>query len=195
MRRSRATEPTPGSPADRQPEADPEQVARTVLLRRLTAVPRTRADLRGDLLTRGIPEDVADRVLDRFVEVGLIDDAAFATMWVESRHRTRGAARSVLRQELRRKGVSPDLAEVAVSSVSSEAERERAVHLVRVKARSLMRLEPEARVRRLVGMLQRRGYSAGVAYAVVREVVRDDVVPDEAGLDGDHGDDVWGAES
>lgn len=195
MRRSRAIEPTPGSPADRQPEADPEQVARTILLRRLTAAPRTRADLRGDLLTRGIPEDVADRVLDRFVEVGLIDDAAFAAMWVDSRHRTRGAARSVLRQELRRKGVSPDLAEIAVSSVSSEAERERAVQLVRVKARSLMRLEPEARVRRLVGMLQRRGYSAGVAYAVVREVVRDDVVHDEAALEVDDGDDVWGAES
>lgn len=174
MARSRATEPTPGSPADRQPEADPEQVARTILLRRLTAAPRTRADLRGDLMTRGIPEDVADRVLDRFVEVGLIDDAAFASMWVESRHRTRGAARSVLRQELRRKGVSPDLAEFAVSSLSTEAERERAVELVRVKSRGLTRLEPDARLRRLVGMLQRRGYSAGVAYAVVREVMRDE---------------------
>lgn len=181
MARSRATEPTPGSPADRQPEADPEQVARTILLRRLTAAPRTRADLRGDLLTRGIPEDVADRVLDRFVEVGLIDDAAFASMWVESRHRTRGAARSVLRQELRRKGVSPDLAELAVASVSTEAERERAVELVRIKARGLMRLEPEARVRRLVGMLQRRGYSAGVAYGVVREVMREGASDDGAG--------------
>ncbi len=122
---------------------------------------------------------MADRVLDRFVEVGLVDDAAFASLWVESRHRTRGAARSVLRQELRRKGVSPELAEEAVSSVSAEAERERAVQLVRVKARSLTRLEPEARVRRLVGMLQRRGYSAGVAYAVVRDVVRDDARDDD----------------
>lgn len=195
MARSRASEPTPGSPADRQPEADPEQVARTILLRRLTAAPRTRADLRGDLLTRGIPEDVADRVLDRFIEVGLIDDAAFASMWVESRQRTRGAARSVLRQELRRKGVSADLAEVAVSSVSAEAERERAVELVRVKARGLGRLEPDARMRRLVGMLQRRGYSAGLAYSVVREVMGDAPEDDGVGVEVEDAQVVWGLDS
>ena len=175
--------PTPGTPADLQPDADPEQVARTILLRRLTAAPRSRAQLHEDLRKRGVPEDVCERVLDRFTDVGLIDDDAYARMWVESRHRSRGVARPVLRQELRRKGIDGDTAEAALEEIDAEDERLRAVELVRVKARSLGRLEPQARVRRLVGMLQRRGYSGSVAFSVVREVMDD--VPEDTDLPGD----------
>lgn len=171
-------EPTPGSAADQQAEADPEQVARTVLLRRLTAAPRTRHDLRADLLRRNIPEEVADRVLDRFTEVGLIDDASFAQAWVESRQRSRGTARSVLRQELRAKGVADDDAQEALASIDPEAERERAAQLVRAKLAATARLEPTARVRRLTGMLQRRGYPASVAYGVVRDVLAEGAADD-----------------
>jgi regulatory protein len=170
--------PTPGSSADLQPEADLEHVARTILLRRLTAAPRTRSELRGDLLARGIPEDVADRVLDRFVEVGLIDDTVYSRMWVESRHRSRGSARSVLGQELRRKGVAVEIVDEALSVIDVEAERARAAELVRVKARGLSRLDTQARTRRLVGMLQRRGYPPGLAFSVVRDVLQE--VGDEA---------------
>jgi regulatory protein len=126
---------------------------------------------------------VAERVLDRFAEVGLIDDASYAQSWVESRQRTRGSARAVLRQELRAKGVAADDAEAALASIDPDAERERARELVRAKARGVARLEPAARVRRLAGMLQRRGYPAGVSFLVVREVL------DE--LDLDAPDDGW----
>jgi regulatory protein len=165
------SEPTPGSPADLQEDADPEQVARTILLRRLSAAPRTRSELRTDLLRRGVPEDVADRVLDRFAEVGLIDDAAYAQLWVDSRQRTRGSARGVLRQELRSKGVSDDDAAVALEGIDDDAERARAVQLVQVRMRSMQRLEPQVRVRRLVSMLMRRGYRQGTALSVVTEVL------------------------
>lgn len=165
------TEPTPGSPADLQDDADPEQVARTILLRRLSAAPRTRSELRTDLLRRGVPEDVADRVLDRFVDVGLIDDSAFAQLWVDSRQRTRGSARGVLRQELRSKGIGDDDAARALEGIDDEAERARAMELVHVKVRSMQRLDPEVRVRRLVSMLMRRGYPRGTALSVVTEVL------------------------
>ena len=89
-------EPTPGSLADLQDDADPEQVARTILLRRLSVAPRTRRELADDLRKRGIPDDVSARVLDRFEEVGLVDDTEFARMWAVSRQRTKGSARSVL---------------------------------------------------------------------------------------------------
>lgn len=173
--------PTPGSPADLAPDADPEQVARTILLRRLTAAPRSRSQLHDDLRKRGVPEEVCERVLDRFTDVGLIDDETFARMWVESRQRSRGMARPVLRQELRRKGIDGEVAEAALEEIDPDDERARAVELVRVKARSLGRLEPQARVRRLVGMLQRRGYSGGVAFSVVREVLADEA--EELGLE------------
>lgn len=165
------TEPKPGSPADDQDDADPEQVARTILLRRLSAAPRTRSELRSDLLRRGLDEDVADRVLDRFTEVGLIDDSAFAQSWVDSRQRTRGSARGILRQELRSKGISDDDAALALEGIDEDAERARAAQLVQVKVRSMSRLEPEVRDRRLVSMLMRRGYRQGTALSVVTEVL------------------------
>ena len=165
------TEPRPGSPADGQDDADPEQVARTILLRRLSAAPRTRSELRSDLLRRGIPEEAADRVLDRFAEVGLIDDTSYAQSWVESRQRTRGSARGVLRQELRSKGISDDDAALALEGIDEVAERARAVRLVQVKVRAMARLEPEVRARRLVSMLMRRGYRHGTALSVVTEVL------------------------
>ncbi len=163
--------PTPGSLADQGPDADPEQVARTILLRRLTAAPRTRAELRTDLLRRGVPDEVADRVLDRFVEVGLINDQAFAQAWVESRQRSKGTARSVLRQELRAKGVDDDDAASALASLDDEAERARAVRLAEVRLRSMQRLEDDVRRRRLVAMLVRRGYRQAVAVSVADEVM------------------------
>jgi regulatory protein len=174
--------PTPGSAADDQAEADPEQVARTVLLRRLTAAPRTRHDLREDLLRRNIPVEVADRVLDRFVEVGLVDDASYARMWVESRQRSRGTARPVLRQELRAKGVPAEHIDEVLEGVDPAQERARAAELVRRRLPSTARLDPVARMRRLSGMLVRRGYASSVAFSVVREVLETEA---DEGFDAD----------
>lgn len=163
-----AGEPTPGSLADLQPEANPETVARNVVLRRLSAAPRTRHELEDDLLARGIPQDVTTAVLDRFTEVHLIDDESYARMWVESRHRSRGTARSVLRQELRRKGVDDAFIDEALTLVDDEAELVRARALVERKLPSLARYETTAQTRRLMNMLMRRGYSSGVAMSAVR---------------------------
>lgn len=173
-RRTRsASEPTPGSLADLQAEADPAQAARTIVLRRLTAAPRTYAQLRDGLLERGFEMGVITEVLDRYVEVGLVNDAEFAEMWVRSRHSIRGNARSVLRRELRDKGVPVEEAEVALASITDEAERDRAADLVRRKLASTARLEHQARVRRLTSMLARRGYPPGVCFSVVKEVLDD----------------------
>jgi regulatory protein len=173
-RRTRsASEPTAGSLADLQAEADPAQAARTIVLRRLAAAPRTYAQLRDGLLERGFEISVITAVLDRYVEVGLINDTEFAEMWVRSRHSIRGNARSVLRRELREKGVPTDDAEVALATITDEAERERAGDLVRRKLASTVRLEHQARVRRLTSMLARRGYPPGVCFGVVKEVLDD----------------------
>lgn len=175
---SRPTDPTPGSAADLQPEADPESVARGVVLRRLTAAPRTRADLAADLVRRGIPADVIDRVLTRFVEVGLIDDGAYARLWVASRQRSRATARSVLRQELRAKGISDEDALSALAEVDPDEERSRGMELVRRRAASLSRVDHATRRRRLAGLLVRRGYPPGQAVAMV------DVVLESGGQEG-----------
>ena len=151
--------------------ADPESVARLICLRMLTAAPRTRAQLADALKRRGVPDDAAEAVLSRFTEVGLIDDATFAASWVESRHYGRGLGRRALAAELDRRGVARDDIEAAVDQLSAETERATALSLVERKLASTVGQPYQARVRRLVGLLARKGYPAGLALSVVREVL------------------------
>lgn len=150
-------------------DADPEQVARSIALQRLGDQPRSRSELEQALAKRDVPSDVANRVLDRFEDVGLVDDEAFARSWVESRQRTRGLAGRALAQELRRKGVDDEVVRETVDDIDPDSERETARRLVRKKLPSLRKHDRDVRVRRLAGMLARKGYPSGLAYAVVKE--------------------------
>lgn len=121
------------------------------------------------LLRKEIAPKVAERVLGRLDEVGLIDDKAFAEMWVRSRHTYQGMGRKALSVELRRRGVDNDTAAEAVSAVDEEAEEERARQLVRKKLPSMRSADQQTKIRRLVGMLARKGYTQGLAYRVVKD--------------------------
>jgi regulatory protein len=170
---------TGGAPAERQPlppdpvadgpDADPESVARTILLDALTGQARSRRELRDKLAKRDVPPELAESLLDRFTEVGLVDDAAFARAWVESRQRSRGLARRALAQELRRKGVDDETARSALDELDPADEEEAARALVRKKLRSMRGLDSTTATRRLAGLLARKGYSSGLAFAIVRE--------------------------
>jgi regulatory protein len=168
---------------------DPESVARAICLRALTGAPKTRKQLADLLAKRDVPEEAAVAVLDRFGEVGLIDDAAFAHAWVSSRQSGRGLARRALRAELRAKGVDAELAAEAVALVDDDDEREAARRLVERKLPSMRRLDRATATRRLIGMLARKGYAGGLAAAVVR-----DALDRQGPLDGDdvefEGDDL-----
>lgn len=143
-------------------------------LRLLTGTPRTRRQLADALRKREIPDEVAEEVLSRFEEVGLIDDAAFADAWVESRHHSRGLARKALARELRTKGVDSEVIEDAVGRLDSEQEEATARALVEGKLRSTRGLAREKRMRRLAGMLARRGYAEGLALRVVRQALEEE---------------------
>ena len=153
---------------------DPEAVARLICLRQLTAAPRTRAQLAETLKRRGVPEEAAEAVLGRFTEVGLIDDAMFASAWVESRHHGRGLGRRALAAELNQRGVDRDDIQAAVAKLSPETELATARALVERRLASTASLPVQVRLRRLVGMLARKGYPAGLAYRVVREALDQD---------------------
>ena len=175
MRASRDPEPE----RDLGPDADPESVARTILLNQLTGRARTRSELAGKLSSRDVPDDIATRLLDRFEEVGLVDDAAFARDWVEQRQSGRGLAKRALAQELRRKGVDDETAREALDEIDPDDELEVARALVRAKLRSVRGLDRDKAVRRLVGVLARKGHSAGVAFRVVKEELDIDLDPPE----------------
>jgi regulatory protein len=161
--------------------ADPEGVGRTILLDSLTGQARTRQELADKLAKREVPDEVATELLDRFTEVGLIDDASYARQWVESRHRSRGLAPRALAQELRRKGVGDEEAKAALEQIDEDDQRDAARALVDKKLRSMRGLDPQVATRRLAGLLARKGYPAGLAFAVVREALAgsdDDLVTD-----------------
>lgn len=154
-----------------QKPQDPAEQARAICLRLLTGTARTRKQLAEALQKRDIPDEVSEEVLSRFEEVGLIDDAAFADAWVESRHRGRGLAKRALARELRTKGVDSGLIEEAVGQLDSEQEEETARELVTRRLRSTRGLDRDKRLRRLAGMLARKGYPEGMALRVVRQAL------------------------
>ncbi|WP_151477629.1 recombination regulator RecX [Streptomyces albicerus] len=168
-----------------EPPGDPAERARAICLRLLTGTPRTRKQLADALRKREIPDDVADEVLSRFEEVGLINDSAFAEAWVESRHHGRGLARRALAQELRTKGVDSTLIDEAVGQLDSEQEEATARELVARKLRATRGLDRDKRIRRLAGMLARKGYSEGMALRVVRQALEEE--GEDAEFLGDEG--------
>jgi regulatory protein len=153
---------------------DPEGAARAICLRLLDASPRTRAELAEQLQRRDIPDPVAEQVLVRLGEVGLVDDAAYADAWVSTRQAGRGLGRRRLVAELRRKGVARETIEEAIGQVDVATERATARALVQRRLPHLAGLPREKQLRRLAGMLARRGYAEGLA----REIVTDAVLGD-----------------
>ena len=169
------------------PTADPEARARQICLRLLTLAPRTRAQLADALRRRGIPGDVAEGVLSRFTDVGLIDDTAFAKAWVQSRHYSRGLAGRALKAELRSQGVDDERIREAVAGLGPDAEVATARRLVERKLAGTKGQPPQVRARRVAGMLARKGYPPGLAYRIIREAMEaegaDAVLDDEPPFD------------
>ena len=181
----RAGQTEPGQAGPGQVK-DPEEQARQLCLRLLTGRPRTRAQLAEAMHRHGVPEDAAAAVLARFAEVGLIDDAAFARAWVESRHHGRGLARRALSAELKQRGVDGRDITAAVSALDPADEMATARRLVD-KGLAASRGKPlPTRIRRLVGLLARKGYPAPIAYRVVREAIEQEGIDAaDAGMDLD----------
>lgn len=154
------------------PPASPERIeahAQDIVYRQLGMMARSHAQLRTKLLDRGIPEDIADRVLERFVAAGLIDDRAFAEMFIRTQRESRGLSKRALVYELERRGVSREIAEESLEDIDDEYEV--ALRFAQKKSSSLRGVETRTAERRLAGMLARKGYGASITYRVVREVL------------------------
>lgn len=162
-------------------EGGTTEQAKEACLRLLAVRARSRAELGKRLVDKGFAEGVAERTLDRLTEVGLIDDSDFAMQWVQSRHTYSGKGRQALADELRRKGVPSEIAIAALDTISTDDEHARATAVVRRKLRTIPAdLERDKKIRRLVGMLARRGYPQSIAYTVVKTEIDADVRHDSA---------------
>ena len=158
---------------EKNKEIEAADAAKQVLLRRLSHAPRTRKELAKDLKDKDISDEVANVALDRFEEVGLINDQALASKYVSSQHERKGIGKNALRQQLRAKGVSDDVALEAISQISDDQEFQAAFALACKKIRSLQRDDAKTQLRKIVGVLARKGYSSNLAFRVAKEVITD----------------------
>lgn len=168
--------------AEREPqvevenEADASSVARRILTRQLVAHDRTRRELGDALGRRNVPPEVAAETLERFAELGLIDDRAFARRWVESRQTRRHRSRQALRRELDAKGVARDVVDEVLGDVTADQELAAARAYVEKTTHALRGLPDDVRRRRLADRLARRGFAG----EVIRRALKD--LPNECGL-------------
>lgn len=175
MRTRRRVAPLPadpeGDPRTRGQEPDPHDWAREIVLRMLTASPKTRSQLAEGLRRKDCPDDVAAAVLDRLEGVGLIDDAIFATDFVRREQSAKGLSGRALAQRLRAKGVDADTARDALEALDPVLEEDQARDLVARRLRSMAGLDAVVQTRRLAGMLARKGYGPELSMRVIREAL------------------------
>ncbi len=143
--------------------------AREICLRQLETRPRSRAELAAVLDRHRIDQEVAEVVLNRLAEVGLVDDRAFAAMLVSAAQVNRGLGRRALAHELRRRGVDPEISSVALQAVDGDDEEATARSLVRRRLAAMDDLPTPVRARRLAALLDRRGYPSDLVLRVVME--------------------------
>lgn len=155
-------------------DVDDADRARQIALRLLARAPRSRQQLYAALIARDVPDDVAQALMDRYVEVGMLDDAALAASLARTRHRERGRSRRAIAQELHRKGFDSDDVAAALAQISDDDE-EKSARAVAVRHwRRLDHLDRPSRIRRVAGVLGRRGYSPSQAFRLVNQVEQAD---------------------
>ncbi len=140
----------------------------------------SRVMLTTKLTQRGLPRPAAARIAADLQAAGLIDEKSFAEGVVGSTISRKATGTRLLVNTLRAKGIEGKMAAKAVEKVTREADydpRAAALDLARRKHRTMgTRLDPQARQRRLYGLLARRGFDAELCREVVATVVR---TPDE----------------
>lgn len=181
-----------GKRKKKEPESEFTK-AKNIVLNQLAMAPRSRAQLAKKLADREISEETAEDILSRFEAVNLINDAEFAEVYVRTRANVKKLSKNAIRRELKQKGVEGEAAEVALEQRSDEDERSDAHALVAKKLRPSMdfsdRKEKDKIMRRLVGMLARKGYPPSMAFGVVKDEIERYV--QENGLDATSDDDYY----
>jgi regulatory protein len=137
--------------------------------------PRTCREVRRYLAKHGLSR-YADDVIDRCVEVGYLNDEAYARTYVRERIRLKPRGRPRLVSELLTRGVDRDTAERAVEATLGEegvTEAELLLDVAVRRARSLHKLDPTAARRRLSAFLARRGFRAAEIRDTVLQLIPD----------------------
>jgi regulatory protein len=133
----------------------------------LTFRPRSREEVRRHVQGQRVPPEMVARVLERLEQLGVLNDQAFATFWVENREEFNPRSARALGAELRQRGVERETIE---ASIAPERDEERALAAGRKKLRSLSAVDYATFRNRLGPFLLRRGFNYSVTNAAVRQL-------------------------
>ena len=147
------------------------EAAREIVLRRLDRSAAPRAALADLLERKEVPPAIAQEVLDRLEQAGVIDDGAYAARLARTRFAEKGAARRAIADELRRKGLGEGQIAMALDQISADDEQASALALARKKLSATRGLAPEVRRRRTEALLGRKGYSRHTAQSAIEEAL------------------------
>ena len=147
--------------------------AREAALRVLDRTAASSSQIRQKLTKAGFLPEIAEEIVTRFEEVGLLDDREYAAMLVRTRFQERGLVGRGLVQELNRKGIDPRLQAEALAQITPEQEAESAQRLAEKKARSLHNVSYPQAMRRIGSFLARKGYAPSQCREATRAALAD----------------------
>ena len=168
-----------GAPVDDRLEAAVAREASVVAtydraLNMIALRARSSAELRRLLLRKGEPAENVDVAIERLLRAGFLDDESFAKQFARAKALGGGLSRRRVQQELARRGVARDVADVAIADVFSEEhidEEGTLERLARKKLKSLARFDAAVQRRRLYAFLARRGYDSDDIARTLRSVM------------------------
>lgn len=119
----------------------------------------------GEIKSRaGVSQEIADRVFDRLVEKGYLDDEKFTRFWIENRNQTKGSSLRKLTNELRVKGVESSI----IDQILAESSRNDSDEIAKIITKKRSKYPEE---QKLIAYLARQGFS----YDEIKTALADEV--------------------
>lgn len=156
--------------------ADPDEIrdrAEAVLLRKLRTRSLSLSESRTALRAiEGVDDALVEELVDRFVDLGYLDDGALADQLALSGVERKGQGRRAVVQTMLKRGIPRDVADAAVDALPDDDD-DRALEFARGKARAMTGQDYDTALRRLAGQLSRRGYPSSVSFNAARTALAD----------------------
>ncbi len=148
---------------------DGETKALTTALNFIGYRPRAEEEIRVRLQRDEWSETVIAAVIQKLRANKMLDDAQFASDWVESRGRSKPRGARLLQQELRHKGVAKEEIEAALPDADEEIEN--AIAALGKIERKLEKWEKgRERTQKAIEMMARRGFSYGTVKTALTRI-------------------------
>ena len=152
-------------------ESKPLRQAVNRLLNQVARGGKSEQQLRDYLIKRETDAEVIDLAIEKVAQLGFIDDLALAQSMVRVRSEIQRHSRARIRRDLLTKKIPASIVETALAELDPALEMPAALELAQSRVRKLSDQPTEVVMRRVVGFLQRRGYSGSVAFQATKQAV------------------------